>query len=82
MAVRKISATLSEDVLSGIRERVGPRGLSAWLDAVARERLAAERSREELLAWLSELDAQDPATEEERAAADGWFRTAFGRAPG
>ena len=79
MAGHRITLTLSKDVIRGIKKLAGPRGVSAWLDAVARERLAAEHYREKLIESLDELEAQDPSTPEERAAADEWFRAQIDR---
>lgn len=53
MATEKISATLDRDVVDQIRKAVGPRQLSAFLTAAAKEKL--QRSR--ILAYLDELDA-------------------------
>lgn len=49
----RVTATLDRQVLAAIRRVAGPRGVSRFLNAAARERLA----RLEVLGLLDELDA-------------------------
>lgn len=73
MAMTKISATLSPDLVEAVRRRAGPRGVSAWLDAAVREKLDREEHRAGVLALIAELDEEDPPTEEDRRRAEQWF---------
>ena len=55
--VERITATIDEHTLTRIRRIAGPRGVSSFLAAAAKERLA----RLELLDLLGELDAKHGA---------------------
>ncbi len=72
MATRKISLTLDEATLDAVRSLVGPRGVSAFVDEAVRTRLEDAQRQAAILAMFDELDALDPPTEEERAAAERW----------
>lgn len=52
MPVTKVSASLEDEVVEEMRRRVGPRGISAFLNAAAREKLQRER----ILALLDAMD--------------------------
>jgi hypothetical protein len=65
MATKPISATLQELTLARIDERVGPRGVSAYLEAAAQEKLDRDDSHDAFLAYLEELEAADPSTPEQ-----------------
>jgi hypothetical protein len=52
--MERVTATIDEHTLSAIRRIAGPRGVSAFLETAARERLARLR----LLGLLDELDAK------------------------
>jgi hypothetical protein len=53
-AVERVTATIDRETLTAIREIAGPRGVSAFLQAAARERVARLR----VLGLLDELDAR------------------------
>jgi hypothetical protein len=53
-SVERVTATIDEQTLAAIRRLAGPRGVSAFLEAAARERLARLR----LLGLVDELDAK------------------------
>ena len=55
--MERITATFSEETLAKIRRVAGPRGVSSFLNAAARERLA----RLELRGLLDELDSRHGA---------------------
>ncbi|MQA86910.1 MAG: hypothetical protein GEV03_20345 [Streptosporangiales bacterium] len=46
MATKKVSITLDADVLAELRERVGPRGLSAYINEAVRRELKLDRMDE------------------------------------
>lgn len=69
MATQKVSVTIGDDTLAEARELVGPRGLSAFVDDALREKLDREVRRMAFLAYLEELEADDPATDGERRRA-------------
>jgi hypothetical protein len=52
--MERVTATIDEDTLAQIKRVAGPRGVSQFLAAAAKERLA----RLELLGLLDELDAR------------------------
>jgi len=55
--MERITTTIDDETLAEIREIAGPRGVSAFLQAAATERLARLR----LLGLLDELDARHGA---------------------
>lgn len=64
-----MTATMDDETLAAIREVAGPRGVSAFLQTAARERLARLR----ILGLLDELDARygkPNAATRRRVAAD------------
>jgi len=74
--MRRVTATIDEETLAAIRTVAGPRGVSKFLQAAARERLA----RLELLGLLDELDARyGRPTEALRCRVDADMRKIFGR---
>ncbi len=74
--MERVTATLDAETLSAIRRLAGPRGVSAFLQAAAQERLA----RLELLGALDELDARLGAPSDAvRAEVDADARALFGR---
>lgn len=54
MATEKVSITLDADVLAELREQVGPRGLSAYIN----DTLRAELKREQMRHLLREQDEE------------------------
>jgi hypothetical protein len=52
--MERVTATIDGETLTAIREIAGPRGVSAFLQAAARERVARLR----VLGLLDELDAR------------------------
>ena len=52
--MERVTATIDEQTLATIRRVAGPRGVSSFLEAAARERLLRPR----LLGLLDELDAK------------------------
>ena len=70
MPTEKVSATLDAVTLGEVRRLVGPRGLSKFLDAALREKLARDQRRRAILAYLDELDESDPMTPEDWAEVD------------
>ena len=70
MRTEKISATLRRDTLAAVRARAGSRGVSGYLEAAAREKLARDARRARILEHLDELAAQDPISDDERLQAE------------
>jgi len=67
----KVSLTLDSDVVREARERVGPRELSAYVNAALRQRLQHDRLAE----FLAEADEEaGPVTDEDIEEARRWFR--------
>jgi hypothetical protein len=66
--MERVTATIDAETLAAIREVAGPRGVSAFLQIAARERIARLR----VLGLLDELDARhgkpSPAIHREVAA--------------
>jgi hypothetical protein len=69
MATQKISVTLESTAIERAREAAGPRGLSAYVDAALEDKLDRDERRRSLLAYLDELDAKDPASEQTKRRA-------------
>jgi hypothetical protein len=69
MATQKVSVTLEATAIARAREAAGPRGLSAYVDTALAEQLDRDERRRSFLAYLDELDAQDPASEETKRRA-------------
>ena len=69
MATQKISVTLDAERLAKLRERVGARGVSAYLDEALADRMELDERQQALLDFFDELDADDPPTPERRARA-------------
>ena len=67
LAVERVTATIDGETLPAIREIAGPRGVSAFLQAAARERVARLR----VLGLLDELDGRygKPSKAVERSVA-------------
>jgi hypothetical protein len=65
--MERVTATIDSETLEAIREISGPRGVSAFLQAAARERVARLR----VLGLLDELDARygKPSATVQRAVA-------------
>ncbi|WP_081437904.1 hypothetical protein [Pseudofrankia asymbiotica] len=71
MPVTKVSLTLDSDLVREARERVGPRELSAYVNAALRQRLQHDRLTE----FLTTADAEaGPVPEEDIEEARRWFR--------
>jgi hypothetical protein len=67
--MERVTATMDDETLAAIREVAGPRGVSAFLQTAARERLARLR----ILGLLDELDSRHgkpSAAVRRRVAAD------------
>jgi hypothetical protein len=74
--MERITATFDDETIRGIREVAGPRGVSAFLQAAARERLTRMR----LLALADDLDARyGVPTKAVRAAVEREARRVFRR---
>ncbi|WP_007509845.1 MULTISPECIES: hypothetical protein [Pseudofrankia] len=71
MPVTKVSLTLDSDLVQEARERVGPRELSAYINAALRQRLQHDRLAEFLAASDEEAG---PVPEEDIEEARRWFR--------
>lgn len=65
MPIEKVSASLDTDLMAEVRAMVGPRGVSAFLNQAAREKLQHHR----ILALLDELDDQHGAPSPQAQAA-------------
>ena len=65
--MERVTATIDEQTLAAIRRFAGPRGVSSFLEAAARERLLRLR----VLGLLDELDAKygTPTTATRRSVA-------------
>ena len=74
--MERVTATIDAETLAAIREVAGPRGVSAFLQTAARERIARLR----VLGLLDELDARhgEPTRAVRRAVAADAQRL-FGR---
>jgi hypothetical protein len=74
--MERVTATLDAATLAAIRSLAGPRGVSGFLQAAARERIARLR----LLGLLDALDAEHGAPDPEMMAEiDADARRIFGR---
>ena len=74
--MERVTATFDAETIDAIRRVAGPRGVSAFLQVAARERLA----RLELLDLLDALDAAHGVPSEEvRAEVEADARRVFGR---
>ena len=60
MATQKISVTLESSAIERARRAAGPRGLSSYVDAALEDKLERDERRREFLAYLDELEADDP----------------------
>jgi hypothetical protein len=69
MATQKVSVTLESTSIERAREAAGPRGLSAYVDAALEDKLGRDERRRSFLAYLDELDAADPASEQTKRRA-------------
>ena len=78
MTTEKVSATLDKDTLAAVRARVGKRGVSAYLEDAAREKLERDTRRARVLAYLAELEAKDPIDAKTRAKAERLVRAIVG----
>ena len=67
MATAKLSATVEADLLDEVKSRVGPRGVSAFVDRALRHEL----DRAELRDFLDELAAQIGPPDEAMVAEAG-----------
>ncbi len=56
MAKEKVTLTLDADTLAALRKIVGPRSLSAAVDAAVAERVARLQHLAAVDTWLAELD--------------------------
>ncbi len=59
MAKEKVTLTLDADTLATLRNLVGPRSLSAAVDAAVAERVARLQHLAAVDTWLAELDQAD-----------------------
>jgi hypothetical protein len=69
MATQKVSLTLETTAIERARVAAGPRGLSAYVDAALEDRLERDERRRSFLAYLDELEAADPTSEETKQRA-------------
>jgi hypothetical protein len=69
MATQKISVTLETSAIERAREAAGPRGLSAYVDAALEDKLERDERRRSFLAFLDELEAADPTSEQTKRRA-------------
>ena len=69
VATQKVSVTLEADAIERARRAAGPRGLSSYLDAALREKLARDARRLALLDLIEELEIVDPTPPDVRARA-------------
>lgn len=75
-SMERITATFDKETISAIRRVAGPRGVSAFLQVAARERLARLR----MLELVDELDEKHgKPSEEVRAEVDADARRVFRR---
>lgn len=61
--------TLEATAIARAREAAGPRGLSAYVDAALEDKLERDERRRSFLAFLDELEAADPTSEESKQRA-------------
>ena len=61
MATEKFSATVDEELLAAVRSRVGPRGLSGFVDQALRHELQRTALREFLHELEGEIGQPDEA---------------------
>ena len=61
MSMEKVSATLESDIVKEIRQRVGPRKVSAFLNEAARQKLQQTRIQEYLRELYAEHGSPDEA---------------------
>ena len=59
-ATQKISVTLDSSAIERARRVAGPRGLSSYVDAALEDKLERDERRRKFLAYLDELEANDP----------------------
>jgi hypothetical protein len=69
VATQKVSVTLEATAIARAREAAGPRGLSAYVDAALEDKLERDERRRSFLAFLDELEAADPTSEESKQRA-------------
>jgi hypothetical protein len=69
VATQKISVTLETTAIARAREAAGPRGLSAYVDAALEDKLERDERRRSFLAFLDELEAADPTSEQTKRRA-------------
>jgi hypothetical protein len=69
VATQKISVTLETTAIERAREAAGPRGLSAYVDAALEDKLERDERRRSFLAFLDELEAADPTSEQTKRRA-------------
>jgi hypothetical protein len=61
--------TLEATAIERARRVAGPRGLSAYVDAALEDKLERDERRRSFLAFLDELEAADPASEQTKQRA-------------
>jgi hypothetical protein len=64
VTTRKVSVTLDAEALTRARRAAGRRGVSAYVDAALREKLEREQARLALIAYLDELERDDPTPDD------------------
>jgi hypothetical protein len=69
VATQKISVTLEATAIARARKAAGPRGLSAYVDAALEDKLERDERRRSFLAFLDELEAADPTSEQTKRRA-------------
>jgi hypothetical protein len=61
--------TLEATAIARARRAAGPRGLSAYVDAALEDKLERDERCRSFLAFLDELEAADPASEQTKQRA-------------
>jgi hypothetical protein len=69
VATQKISVTLETSAIERARRAAGPRGLSSYVDAALEDKLERDERRRVFLAYLEELEADDPTPDQVRQRA-------------
>lgn len=69
MTTVKVSVTLGAAAIKQARLVAGAGGLSSYLDVALQEKLERDERRQAFLDYLEELEALDPATQDEKRRA-------------
>jgi hypothetical protein len=60
MAIQKVSVTLESSAIERARRAAGPRELSSYVDAALEDKLERDERRRAFLAYLDDLEGDDP----------------------